>query len=767
MAISPEERRIRGFEATARAAAITAGETAATTEADREIRDHEAARIAAATAEGREEGYRRGLRANRARLDTRAENLGIEPQGWFRRLGARYNRMKMCNKIFIAGGLIGGAVTFGSLIPMIALGAKIGLGAQRLAAFAGIFHKTEQRMENARAGSFFARRTNGERALMAATLAGVYTLGISKVIGEAFHYAGETSWAHTATDWLRGHWPIKSGMFSLSKPEVMGPPAPHQPQTGAPVEFASAHSTHPGAPSWDQYEIKDGMPEYQVLDGTFGIDHPLPPLDAAAHAAAPGSAAPSLDHILHPDPIVAHDVVAPEHPLTSAPTPDVWPGSTHLDTSAIEPATPAEYHEKLADLLKSKEFLPHTPEPLATPVPQEGSFMASLDTPAAAHAPSVPSVPLEHVLHPDPLVPEQPTFTPGHVGEPQSFAEFNATAPAPEAPDVVGEAGHQAAFDHLMHPEPLVAHDTSAPEHPFTPAPETVDPNHMSFAQFEAGNPAAAPELPTITTGASAGHGYEFMTKRLWMQLQDKHLDPSQYAKGSDLRTLIETKPADIDAVAHNLATSHGFYHSDGTNTLIPPNSHVSFDTQGQIHFGDPAHHIDVIQSPVDAKVTPPYHPEMNTPHPEAQLTHIDNADTHTSILYNNDALVTPADHVQPQVDASHAQPAPQQSAVVGHEALQQPIDVPVNLSETHGYVSNGQLYVLGGDKALIDATAQDYALKHHVPVLVDKSYKLLGIIPTPRFVEYVPAPDGTVIGVIHNGPSYVPDFNKITEKVF
>ncbi|MFA7302584.1 MAG: hypothetical protein WC030_02445 [Candidatus Paceibacterota bacterium] len=337
------------------------------------------------------------------------------------------------------------------------------------------------------------------------------------------------------------------------------------------------------------------------------------------------------------------------------------------------------------------------------------------------------------------------------------------------------------------------------------------------------------PQIPGASVEATPGKGYEYMAKRLYEQLQEKHLDPTQYAEGSDVRRLIEATDSTINKVVHDIATEHQFYQADGENVLIKPGSVLSVAENGELRFGEVGGG-EVIDASPDAKVTAPYHPEAPHEAPVAE----GNPDAHTHIIYKdevsgpeasdpvaeamekvradelndprhfsqaqdaegkthhymvdkNDKLreiligdngertisepirdaYTPPPETVEDAPAAHTQTETSSSVRIVREGVT-PTDITANLSETHGYMSTeGKLYVMGGNKSLIDATAQDYALKHNVSVLVDKSYKMLGMINTPRFVEYVPAPGGALTTVIHNGPAYAPDLGKLTKQVF
>ena len=98
------------------------------------------------------------------------------------------------------------------------------------------------------------------------------------------------------------------------------------------------------------------------------------------------------------------------------------------------------------------------------------------------------------------------------------------------------------------------------------------------------------------------------MMKRLWEQLQEKGLDPDQYAEGSDIRRLLEADASSIDRVVHQIAADpeHGFFNADGTNVLISSDSHMTINADGNIQLDD------IVKASEDAPTTPVYHFETS-----------------------------------------------------------------------------------------------------------------------------------------------------------
>ena len=160
-------------------------------------------------------------------------------------------------------------------------------------------------------------------------------------------------------------------------------------------------------------------------------------------------------------------------------------------------------------------------------------------------------------------------------------------------------------------------HPTDAAPHPhvvmgkITDVPPSQTPTDALHPHIVMGKIVDAPTaVPSVE--ASAGHGYEYMMKRLWEELQSKHLDPSDYAKGSDIHKLLTADAHSINAVVHQIAADpkHGFFHADGTSVLIEPHAHMSFDSGGALNLSDSTH--DLRWAPTHLPTTPAYHPEVS-----------------------------------------------------------------------------------------------------------------------------------------------------------
>lgn len=305
------------------------------------------------------------------------------------------------------------------------------------------------------------------------------------------------------------------------------------------------------------------------------------------------------------------------------------------------------------------------------------------------------------------------------------------------------------------------AYHVEAPSHPVVGA-----------AAGEVAAGATAPEMPDIP--ASDGHGYEYMMKRMWEQLQGKGLDADQYPEGSDIRQLLEADAGSIDKVVHQLAADpdHGFFNADGTSVQIDPGAHMTIDADGDINLGDAVH-----ASP-DSATTPEYHPEEhgaqteeltqqqlegNPAEPESDATpkelreklrvmidkFLNPTETpsdmrvHTSdqiptdevVSVSNDVtldrpgefynvqdqppIVEPATHV-PSPEASHA-PAPEVShtSVVPEHLTVNAHHLPIDTAHANAFItSRGETVIFGGSVDEMAKRASELVEKDHSAVV-------------------------------------------------
>ncbi len=350
--------------------------------------------------------------------------------------------------------------------------------------------------------------------------------------------------------------------------------------------------------------------------------------------------------------------------------------------------------------------------------------------------------------------------------------------------------------------------------------PEAVGVISHPHAAATAASEAAAAHATEMPTVGASSHGYEGMLKEMWQRVHAPGFHaPANLDPQSDLAQLLKADGASLDKIVHELAGSrdvggihgHHFFNPDGTSVRIDANAHMTIGPHGEIHLEQGGH--DFIEAPSGAPVThAPHlegphaplasHPEapasVSAAHPSApEAAHRVNPVTglvneqppapvetaipqpvtqvHDTLVDSSGTPVVDSQgmpvHTGSYEPSAHAAPAAEHGASVPADhaatsAAEHP-GVFVDPSTTHVYAEGGRLYVFGGNSDALDAQAQAYALTHHVSVFVDKSYKLLGFINTPRVVEYAPQPDGSVAMVIHPGPSLVPDPQKFTKRVF
>ena len=221
-----------------------------------------------------------------------------------------------------------------------------------------------------------------------------------------------------------------------------------------------------------------------------------------------------------------------------------------------------------------------------------------------------------------------------------------------------------------------------------------------------------APEMPSVI--ATPGHGYEYMTKRLWEQLQERHLDPGRYPQGSDIRRLLEANAGSIDKVAHQIAADpqHGFFHPDGTSVLIDPNAHMTIDAAGQIHISDS---INAVRAPEGVPVTPAYHPA------EAPLAAEPTPVAYVTITpHSPETPTTPAIEVSShphsiETPAAPTGPVGAEASVAGHDIITNRLNLQIPVAEAHIYADAkaAHTFVYGGSPETQADTIQKYLTLH------------------------------------------------------
>ncbi|MHB1769676.1 MAG: hypothetical protein ACYCPH_01175 [Minisyncoccota bacterium] len=276
---------------------------------------------------------------------------------------------------------------------------------------------------------------------------------------------------------------------------------------------------------------------------------------------------------------------------------------------------------------------------------------------------------------------------------------------------------HSPAAPEAAKPSFIAAH--SVPEAPAHAPPETV---------HGAAGASPAPEMPTVSVAASEGHGYEYMMKRLWEQLQAEHLDPSRYPQDSDIHRLLTADAHSIDTVVHQIAADpkHGFFHADGTSVLIDPHAHMTIGSGGEINLSDAGH--DLTWAPTHLPTTPAYHPEAPAgAEPPAVIPEV-------PVLSAEPALPMETLSVQNIPFAEHAHLAITPS-VTNHFGLEVP------LTEPHIYTGPDakHLFVFGGTPATQADSIQHYLSEHPKDIVY-------GTDATDSYrVPYYLGPDGKV----------------------
>lgn len=135
----------------------------------------------------------------------------------------------------------------------------------------------------------------------------------------------------------------------------------------------------------------------------------------------------------------------------------------------------------------------------------------------------------------------------------------------------------------------------------------TVSPSRLSVGTVTLASETAPamPEIPTIEIKATPGHGYEYMMKRLWEQLQEKHVGlPANANPDSDLAKLLAADKDSINTVVHNLAKDNEWFKENGMSASIGENAKMTIGTDGNIWVNS-----DIL-APENAHLTPAYHPD-------------------------------------------------------------------------------------------------------------------------------------------------------------
>lgn len=157
-------------------------------------------------------------------------------------------------------------------------------------------------------------------------------------------------------------------------------------------------------------------------------------------------------------------------------------------------------------------------------------------------------------------------------------------------------------------PKPAAA--ASAPEVPAkAPLDTAVKPASTETPQTKVTPEAAETPVEVDVSAikpieASSGHGYEYMMKRLWEQLQQQNIKLPENAGDSDLARLLSADEKSINSVVHKLAEEKGWYKPDGTSVRIALDSGMTINSEGEISIEGE------VSAPEDAPMTPVYHVE-------------------------------------------------------------------------------------------------------------------------------------------------------------
>lgn len=344
----------------------------------------------------------------------------------------------------------------------------------------------------------------------------------------------------------------------------------------------------------------------------------------------------------------------------------------------------------------------------------------------------------------------------------------------PTPPKLMGHSGYET--QNFAHPDtpPPVAPDAEVP---------TTQPDIPPAAATAAGEgaPPVAPATPeasdlsSISVEASKGHGYEHMMKRVWEQLQEKQLDPSNYAEGSDIRRLLDADPKSINTVIHDLAKENGFFKPDGTSVRIDLGSHMTVSEDGDILFGDKVFALE------SAPITPAIHSEAFVIQPTSEALPSQDMVIETPPVPPIGTIIDASTVVQDDLAKIKTVEAPEYEntttalppdAPPASELADSPnafvnsYGTPINPDVAHGYMSPKGLYLFGGTGDL-DAQALEYVLKNKISVFVDHSYKNIFGFDVSRVVEFAPTENGAPAMVIHHDASLVPDPTTFTKRLF
>jgi hypothetical protein len=303
-----------------------------------------------------------------------------------------------------------------------------------------------------------------------------------------------------------------------------------------------------------------------------------------------------------------------------------------------------------------------------------------------------------------------------------------APTPVPTESGMGAEAPHTAAA-------------ATAPEHSAIPAGHqaSADVQYQAMRAVETGHQASAdvqaaalrtaesnvatviPEMPTV--GASSGHGYEYMMKRMWEQLHSQNIDASKFDANSDVHKLLTADANSIDKIVHQIAADpkHGFFHADGTSVRIDPSAHMTIGAHGELHLADAGH--DYTFAPAHAPVAPVHHLEASVSHvAAAPITPIETVTAQTVPVPE---VVTPPSGAEAYAPPPH-QPPPPIAPPIEHAPVYEPAPA-APIEKNIPFVSPPETHV---------AVPEVQSLQSETIVTPDATVEKVDITNNPEFVS-------------------------------
>lgn len=288
---------------------------------------------------------------------------------------------------------------------------------------------------------------------------------------------------------------------------------------------------------------------------------------------------------------------------------------------------------------------------------------------------------------------EQPAEVPKTPASAPEAAKPIATASAPETA-ARAEVPAKASIDTA-----IKSADTGAPLTKVMPA--------SSEAPVEVDVSAIKP------VEASSGHGYEYMMKRLWEQLQEKNIKLPENAGDSDLARLLSADEKSINSVVHKLAEEKGWYKPDGTSVRIALDSGMTINSEGEISIEGE------VSAPEDAPVTPAYRVEAEASAPPP-IGGTEASDRALDQFFNEEAPPKTLDTVEiksqvvgPGVEVAPVQVQPEVSSTPENFIVNK-FNLEIATTKPHLYEDEVKsLFVYGGSEEEKKKLITDYLTKN------------------------------------------------------